>query len=269
MIRSLFAGVSAVRNEQVRMDTIGNNIANVNTTGFKAGKTNFMDTLSQNIRGYGEGRNPMQVGTGVNVASVGTNMTQGALQMTGRSLDLAINGTGFFMVNQTGDKTTSPICYTRDGNFYLDDKNYLRTSQGYYVLDSAGAKILASSLTTDPIDTINIGQDGTITYTSVATTTPTDLGQKIALSTFMNPEGLAKVSTNLYKETTASGAPTPGDADSPGFGTIESGYLEMANADLSEEFTNMITTQRGYQAGARIITVSDTLLEELINLKRS
>ncbi|KJS15907.1 MAG: hypothetical protein VR69_11625 [Peptococcaceae bacterium BRH_c4b] len=278
MIRSLFSGVSAVKNEQVRMDTIGNNIANVNTIGYKAGRTGFMDALSQSLRGSGVGRNPMQVGTGVGMAGIATNMNQGALQMTGRSMDLAINGNGFFEVAKgvTASGDTAPDIsggldangnglYTRDGTFFADANGYVCNANGYYLLDTSGAAIQLADPTTTPIETVNIDQNGNISVNGA------DIAKQIALRTFPNPEGLEKKSSNLYAEANASGAPsdrasvTPG---STGVGTIESGYLEMANADLSEEFTNMITTQRGYQAGARIITVSDTLLEELINLKR-
>ena len=267
MIRSLFSGVSAVKNEQMRMDTIGNNIANVNTIGFKTGRIGFTDALSQSLRGSGVGRNPIQVGTGVGIAGIGTNMNQGALQMTGRSLDLAINGTGFFEVRKPSSNDGSPdvggseTLYTRDGTFYVDTNGYLCNAMGYYLISNDDA--IQISDVSVPVETVNIDQNGLITVNG-----DSDNAIQINLRTFPNPEGLEKRSLSLYAATDASGEASDEIIPGDGCGTVESGYLEMANADLSEEFTNMITTQRGYQAGARIITISDTLLEELINLKR-
>ncbi len=261
MLRSLYSGVSGLRNHQVRMDTLSNNISNVNTMGFKASTTNFQDSLNQILSGGGAGRNPMQVGTGSAVGSIGTKMTQGPLQMTGRSLDLAIQGSGFFMV---GDADGVNTYFTRDGAFFVDSLGNLVNSSGL-ILQGDGGPI---NLGEDPIASISISPNGTISGT---TSTGEELDEvNIVLYTFPNPEGLIKMGGNLYSYNEAiagvmSDGLVPG---SEGVGTIESGYLEMSNTDLSEEFTNMITTQRGYQANARIITVSDSLLEELIQLKR-
>lgn len=253
MIRSLYSGVSGMRNHQTRMDTIGNNIANVNTTGFKSSRVNFQDALSQKIKSGGNSTNPAFVGTGVNMASISTNFNNGPLQNTGRILDLAIQGNGFFMVSDgTNDY------YTRDGVFFIDQGGNIVNSDGY-TLDGTTA-----IGTPGNIATINIAPDGAIsgTYTGGGTFN----AGTINLYGFANNEGLTKVGKNLFQEETAiSGAAT---AVAAGSVNIASGYLEMSNVDLSEEFTNMITTQRGYQANARTITVSDTLLQELIDLKR-
>lgn len=266
MIRSLYAGVSGMRNHQVRMDVIGNNIANVNAFGFKGARATFQDTLSQTLKGAGGGRNAIQVGTGMSLATVGINMEQGPLQMTGRNLDIAINGEGFFMVQANVDGAPSgTVYYTRDGNFYLNDQGYLVTADGYFVVSGDGEAIQVRLPDNPAITSLNVEQNGRVVVNG-------EERGNIRLATFSNPEGLERVGKNLFRATAASGEGggvenprTPGEE---GVGTLEAGYLEMSNTDLSDEFTTMITTQRGYQANARIITVSDTLLEELINLKR-
>ncbi|MGB9904720.1 MAG: flagellar hook-basal body complex protein [Desulfotomaculales bacterium] len=278
MLRSLFSGVSGLRSHQVRMDVIGNNIANVNTSGFKSSRANFQDTLYQLLRpasasnassGLG-GTNPNQVGLGTGISSITNNMGQGALQATGRTLDLAIQGNGWFVVSPDGGNTKY---YTREGIFYIDNAGYLVNSNGYQVLDTGGAPI---NFGTSGVATVNISMDGTITAKDLTGSVITITGTgKIGLAMFTNQDGLERVAQNLYRESPASGAPiapttgdTFGTAGSGGYGTINSGYLEMSNVDLSDEFTNMIITQRGFQANARVITVSDTLLQELVDLKR-
>lgn len=273
MIRSLFSGVSGMKNHQVRMDTIGNNVANVNTTGFKSARCNFQDLISQDLRspsagdngGTGTGGvNPGQVGLGMTVSSIANNMQQGAMQTTGRTLDLAIQGNGYFIINKTSGG--SPF-YTREGIFYMDNEGYLVNSNGYYVCDDSGTEIQLSS-TPESVSTISISDTGLISVTDSSGSNTMQIG----LATFPNDSGLKKSGQNLYEETTASGAATldiPGTADTALENSrINSGYLEMSNVDLTDEFTGMIVTQRGYQANSRVITVSDTLLEELINLKR-
>jgi flagellar hook protein FlgE len=270
MIRSLFSGVSGLRSHQVRMDVIGNNIANVNTTGFKSSRANFQDTLYQLLRpasssttgGLG-GTNPNQVGLGTGISSITNNMGQGALQATGRTLDLAIQGNGWFVVSPDGGTTKY---YTREGIFYIDNNGDLVNSNGYKVLDTGGASI---NFGTSGVATVNISKDGSITAKDL-TGNDIPISNKIGLAMFTNQDGLERVAQNLYRESPASGAPidTFGTAGTGGYGTINSGYLEMSNVDLSDEFTNMIITQRGFQANARVITVSDTLLQELVDLKR-
>jgi len=259
MIRSLYSGVSGIRNHQVRMDTLSNNISNVNTTGFKASRANFQDSLNQTLRGGGAGRNPMQAGTGITVGSIGTKMEQGPLQMTGRTLDLAIQGNGFFRVSDGTNEY-----YTRDGAFFIDNNNYIVNSGGLRLQNDGGDMIFDG-----PVASLSVDKAGLITYYTTDDPNTANTGLNVQVFTFTNQEGMTKAGNSLYKhDTLVTGDPeahTPGEE---GAGTIESGYLEMSNADLSEEFTNMITTQRGYQASARLITVSDSLLEELIQLKR-
>ncbi|MGQ9824832.1 MAG: flagellar hook-basal body complex protein [Desulfotomaculales bacterium] len=272
MIRSLFSGVSGLRSHQVRMDVIGNNIANVNTTGYKSSRANFQDTLYQLLRPAAEsnassglgGTNPNQVGLGTGISSITNNMGQGPLQATGRTLDLAIQGNGWFVVSPDGGTTRY---YTREGIFYIDNGGYLVNSNGYQVLDTGGSPINFD--TTSGVATVNILKDGSIKAKDLTGADITVSGN-IGLAMFTNQDGLERVAQNLYRESPASGAPIDefGTPASGGYGTINSGYLEMSNVDLSDEFTNMIITQRGFQANARVITVSDTLLQELVDLKR-
>ena len=273
MIRSLFSGVSGMKNHQVRMDAIGNNIANVNTTGFKSARCNFQDLISQILRspsagdGATGGVNPAQVGLGMTVAGIANNMQQGALQTTGRVLDLAVQGNGYFMIKKNSGDADNAAFYTREGIFYVDNNGDLVNSNGYYVCDDGGAIIQVSS---DPatISSISISDAGLINVTDSAGTSTKQIG----LGSFPNETGLAKAGQNLYQASIASGAVAmniPGTADTAVANTsINSGYLEMSNVDLTDEFTTMITTQRGYQANARTITTSDQMLEELLNIKR-
>ena len=266
MLRSLYAGVSGMRNFQTKMDVIANNIANVNTTAYKSGRVRFQDMLSQTIAsaqspvtdGLG-GVNPRQVGLGVKVGSIDTMMTGGALQPTNRALDFAIEGEGFFVVSPD-DGTTK--LYTRDGAFYRDYTGNLVNSNGEMVLDTAGAIINIGeefeSFSIDGSGQINaVNEDGTIT----------NLGQ-LGMVKFSNPEGLEKKGGNNYVKSNNSGEPIDGVAGVAGLGVIRQGFVEMSNVDLANEFTEMIITSRAYQANSRSITTSDEMLQELINLKR-
>ncbi|MEW5762003.1 MAG: flagellar basal-body rod protein FlgF [Bacillota bacterium] len=268
MLRSLYSGITGLRTHQVRMDVVANNIANVNTTGFKSARANFQDVLAQTI-----GRtaiNTTQVGLGVGLAAIDNVFTQGPLQTTGRVLDLAIEGNGFFVVKpvDSGGTTIDNQMYTRDGTFYLDKNGYLVNAQGYRVQDEGGTDIQFTTVTPDKIATISIGTDGKITATGTDGTTEE---HTIGLVTFNNVESLQRVGSNLWDVTAGLTQPDPPVIGAPGQegrGIVRSGYLEMSNVDLAQEFTTMITTQRGYQANARIITTSDELLQELVNLKR-
>lgn len=415
MMRSMFAGVSGLRNHQTRMDVIGNNIANVNTVGYKKGKVIFQDMLSQNLRGASSpqggrgGTNPQQVGLGVTVNSIDTIHTQGSSEATGKTTDMMVDGDGMFVVADGSNKF-----YTRGGNFDFDSSGTLINANGLKVqgwnadattgvinttqavsniaitkgvaiaqatkntnfagnLDSnnptgagnavkiqanvfdslgnsykvglaltrtaadtwtiamdaanttlpAGTTVSAATLTFNPDGTFNNSSIDPIVVTSGAltngATTPltfnvdlTKLTQlasssnvqmtyqdgatagvltgfavdksgiitgqfsngmskqlaQVALANFANPGGLAKSGGNVYSETNNSGAAQIGTAGAGGRGEITPGSLEMSNVDLSQEFTDMIITQRGFQANSRIITTSDEMLQELVNLKR-
>lgn len=265
MIRSLYSGVSGMKNHQIRMDVIGNNIANVNTSGFKSSRANFQDILYQTVRSGSAadelgGINPSQVGLGMSVSSISSNMGEGNLQLTGRTLDLAVRGNGWFAVSPDGGDT---VYYTREGVFFTDNAGNVVNSNGYYLLGTDESPI---NLGTNGVATLNISQGGVITGTDLA---GEELDEAtIGLVMFTNQEGLERVGQNLFRESAASGPSEFGTPGAGGYGTVNSGYLEMSNVDLTEEFTNMIVTQRGYQASARTITTSDQLLQELLEIKR-
>ncbi|HWO97860.1 MAG TPA: flagellar basal body rod protein FlgG [Bacillus sp. (in: firmicutes)] len=264
MLRSMYSGISGMKNFQVKLDVIGNNISNVNTYGFKKGRTTFKDMVSQQISGAsapGNGQggvNPKQVGLGSQIATIDTVHTQGSLQTTGRTLDLSISGDGWFRLQRPGGGEV----YTRSGNFYLDKAGDLVNADGYYVLNDNGSKINVPTTA----KSLSIGSDGKVSYVNTSGTLVAN--NTIGIAKFSNNDGLQKTGQNLFEATTNSGTPqneTPGE---DGAGTIVAGTLEMSNVDLSEEFTEMIVAQRGFQANTRIISTSDQILEELVNLKR-
>ncbi len=294
MMRSLYSAVSGLRNHQTKMDVIGNNIANVNTVGFKKDRTSFADMLSQTLQGASTpsatqgGTNPMQVGLGVTMGSIDTIMTQGSAETTGKDTDLMIQGDGFFVLNNNGQQV-----FTRAGNFDTDAKgNLVDVASGAqvqgYAFNSSGVEAATatpiinlvkgqtvpglSGTATDVLSSFSIDQTGTITGIFTDSVNNTTTARKIAqlqLANFANPAGLANVGGNFYAVSNNSGAMIAGTAGNNGTGEIIAGALEMSNVDLSQEMTDMIVAQRGFQANSRVITVSDSLLEELINLKRS
>ena len=395
MLRSLFSGISGLRAHQTMLDVTGNNIANVNTAGFKASQTQFQDTLSQVLHNAGGaqagvgGTNPAQVGLGVRVAGITTNFQQGASQLTNRSTDMMINGDGFFTVRNGTEQM-----YSRAGSFNFDAQGQLVAADGSLVqgwaaaadgtIDTTGnlsdlrlpiATLMGARATTTAAFTGNVpsdAPDGTVLNRTIdvfdelgnartlmvqlsrsggtwsvaasdatpadltattpltfdaatgAVTGPTTLvvggvtadlskltgfagitsveaasqnGQEagslqsfalnadgvlmgsfsnglkqaigqIALSSFANPTGLQKAGASLYRTSVNSGDAMIGTAGTGGRGSLSGGALEMSNVDLSSEFTNLIVAQRGFQANSRVITTSDELLQELVNLKR-
>jgi len=269
MMKSMYSGVAGLKSHQTKMDVIGNNIANVNTTGFKAQRAIFTDVIYQKLAsasaptddGAG-GTNPQQIGLGVSVSTIDTDFNSGSPQSTGYGLDLCLSGDGFFMLKESED--SEEIVYTRLGNFKLDANSNLVNGSGYMVLSSDQDSINCEGYTN-----VSVDKKGVIRGIN-------DSGEEeeiavIGVANFVNPGGLEKLGNSNYKETANSGEVlTEGDlvVGENGTGEIVPGYLEMSNVDLAREFTEMITTQRGYQANSRVITVSDTMLEELINLKR-
>lgn len=392
MLRSLFSGISGLRSHQTMLDVTGNNIANVNTTGFKSSQTQFQDTLSQVVQNAGAaqagagGTNPAQVGLGVRVAGITTNFTQGASQATGRSTDMMIQGDGFFVVRRGNEQF-----YTRAGSFDFDGTGQMvlpgdgALVQGWAavngVIDTngplvdlrvpAGALMGAAATTTATFegnlpsdsavgtsltrtvtvyDSLGVERELALTFDKTATgwtvaatdgtasvaataltfdaagtlTAPTTLAVggvtvdlttvtgfagvqsvanktqdghaagelqsfalnpdgtvmgsfsnglkqavgRIALGSFTNPAGLEKAGGSLFRTSVNSGQPDIGAAGTGGRGGLAGGYLEMSNVDLSSEFTSLIIAQRGFQANSRVITTSDEVLQELVNLKR-
>jgi len=281
----MYSGISGMKGFQNKLDVIGNNIANVNTFGFKKGRVTFKDMVSQQISGASVpgttrgGTNPKQVGLGGQLSAIDTIHTQGSLQTTARPLDLSISGDGFFFV-QDGTGATTNEYLTRAGNFYLDKTGQIVNSDGYYLIgdtvDNSGALTGTAGRLTIPstAKSFSIGADGKVTYVEEGSSTPKLAGQ-ILLAKVANPDGLEKLGNNLYQVTNNSGDIETADnklignvPGTKGAGTIVSGTLEMSNVDLSEEFTEMIVAQRGFQANTRIITTSDEILQELVNLKR-
>ncbi|SEB89953.1 flagellar hook protein FlgE [Paramicrobacterium humi] len=387
MLRSLYSGISGLRSHQTMLDVTGNNIANVNTTAFKASSVQFQDTLSQLVKNSRlpqqdvGGSNPAQVGLGVQVAGISTNFAQGAAQSTGVPTDLMIDGDGFFIVRNGGS-----TLYTRNGGFSFDPQGRMVTADGAFVQGwtaqsgvitpgsatgnitlpvgavspataSNSASVTGNLPSETPVgdslvrdvtvydnegtsDTLTLTftrtaggwgvstdggtttattltfNDGVLTgggaftagpievdlskitgYAELSTTAITANGHpagtlesyalsddgslvgtfsngetqvlaRVALASFVNPGGLEKAGSSQYRPTVNSGAVTVGTAGTDGMGGLVSGVLEMSNVDLSQEFTNLIVAQRGFQANARIITTSDEVLQELTNLKR-
>lgn len=267
MLKSMYSGISGMKANQTKMDVIGNNVANVGTTSFKKSTTRFSDTLYQNMifagapsEGSG-GTNPGQVGIGVKVNGIYKSMSQGSLQPTGRPSDLAIDGDGFFPVSRDGQ-----VVYTRDGSFSLDTNGNLTNGDGYLLIgsDNNPIEIPKAYPQGDPtaknVVAYNISKDGQVSI-SLDDGTKENLS-KIQVYTFQNPEGLEALAGNLYSTSANSGIPVEGN------GSIIQGAVEMSNVDLSEEFTEMIVTTRAFQAAGKMITTSDELLQEIINLKR-
>lgn len=281
MLRSLFAGISGLRSNQTMLDVVGNNIANANTAGFKGSNVVFQDTLSQMLTGAGApvagppaqgGTNPIQIGLGVSVGGTTTNFGQGSAQVTGRATDLMIQGDGFFAVRR-GQETL----YTRAGAFNFDSDGNLVTLDGDLVLGAIGAGGVTAGNDPNALDAIkidfktlgvesySIGGDGKIT--GIVNGTKQDLGQ-VAIANFVNPEGLERAGDTAFRESANSGDVQILAAGDGGAGKIMGGALEMSNVDLAQEFTNLIVAQRGFQATSRVITTSDSVLEELVNIKR-
>lgn len=281
MMRSMYAAVAGLRNHQTRMDVIGDNIANVNTPGFKRARATFQDMFYQTLQGGSAGdpangmggTNPKQIGLGIALGSIDVIHTQGTSSPTGNGTDLMIQGDGFFVLSDAATGGGN-IYYTRAGNFHFDAHGNLVNSDGLYVLNTDGEAI------TVPVNAQNytISSDGKVKYIDNAGTLNED--NTITIAKFSNPAGLIKVGQNLYQYDAAAGfeaedinaLPTqPPIGNNPGVdgrGTIVAGALEMSNVELAQEFTEMIITQRGFQANAKTITTSDEMLQELVNIKR-
>lgn len=269
MLRSMYSGISGMQANQVKMDVIGNNVANVGTTAFKKSNVRFTDALNQsmiyasNSSATAGGINPGQVGIGSKVSGIAKYMTQGSLQPTGRATDMAIDGDGFFVVERNGE-----VAFTRDGSFSLDEDGFLVTLDGYRVLDDAGDPIVIPKEINDGgvdkgVVSVTVSKDGTISL-GLEDGTKIEDHAKLRMAMFQNPEGLEALSGNLYTQSANSGDPIY-DGE---HGSIIQGYIEMSNVDLSIEFTDMIVTTRAFQAASKVITTSDELLQEIINLKR-
>ncbi len=265
MIRALWTSASGMQAQQTNLDVISNNIANVNTTGFKSSRANFEDLIYQDIKDPGvlssnESRVPtgIQIGLGTKLSDVSKVFSQGSLIKTDRPLDIAIQGEGFFKIEIPGGGEA----YTRAGNFQVDNEGYVVTPEGYKL----SPNIQISSPET--MVSISISPNGkVIVVRNEGGQQTTEELTDIKLYRFMNPAGLKAVGQNLYVYTDASGEPVEGDPNTDGFGKLSQGFLEASNVNIVEEMVNMIVAQRAYEINSKGITTADEMLRVVSNLK--
>ena len=288
LIGTMGSGVSALRTFMKGLEVIGDNIANVNTVGYKASEAKYADSFSNILQrsspgSSGTGNTPaIGVGTGVQLVGINTNFNQGSLGSTGKGTDLGISGNGFFHVKSPIDGSEYA---SRAGDFRWDDQGYLVTSQGYRVQGATGSGLSTVGdiqLGTPPNgaqrQSVTIDKVGNIIEFYSDGTSATS--NRVLLQQFNDPTALVREGNNLYSGLLAAGpvgaASGTSDLDatenapgSNGLGAIQVGTLELSNVDLTDQFANLITTQRSFQAGSRLVTVSDSILEDIVNLKRS
>jgi flagellar hook protein FlgE len=272
MLLSLDSGVSALDQFQQDLNVIGNNIANVDTVGFKSANMQFADALSQTLGDNAAGVE--QIGTGVVTSSIADTFTQGSIVSSGVPTNMAIDGNGFFLVK---DPTSGESYVTRDGNFTVDSNGYLVNSQGMRVQgyttpggttvgDIQISNANANPPDSSPVQSYTFGSNGNVNI-QLADGTQFTSGQ-ILLQNFTSPTQLTSVGNNLYNGMTNAGPlATPEAPTTNGLGTIVSGSLEMSNVDLASQLTDLITAQRGFEANAQTITTSNEVLQDLVNLK--
>jgi len=262
MIRSLWTAASGMQAQTLNIDVISNNLANVNTTGFKKSRADFQDLLYETLSPAGAASSAgtqmptgIQVGHGTSPAAIQKIFMQGNYQYTQNKLDMAIEGDGFFQILQPNGE----VAYSRAGAFKLNGDGEIVTSDGF--LMEPGISIPPDSIA------INIGIDGTVSVIQAGQTEASEIGT-IELVKFINPAGLNSIGRNLYLSTSASGDPVTGTAGEEGFGTISQGYLEMSNVSVVDEMVNMITAQRAYEINSKAIQASDEMLQMANNLRR-
>jgi flagellar hook protein FlgE len=271
----MFAAISGLKNHQVMLDVTSNDIANVNTIGYKSARTTFKDSLTQlqfgaaGPGGGSGGQNAAQIGLGTQLGSIDNLMTTGATQPTGNPLDVAIQGPGLFRVAPSSANPPAPnaagIEYTRAGNFTTTSQGFLTTQDGLYVQGQTAAG--AASLIKIPTGStdVAISQDGEVSY--VDNTGARQSAGFMTLATFPNTSGLERSGSSRWIASANSGAATVSTPNASS-GLVNSGALEMSNVDLAQAFTNMITAERGFQANSRVISTADEMLQDLVNLKR-
>lgn len=262
MLRSLWTAATGMTAQQTNIDTISNNLSNVNTNGFKKSRVLFQDLIYQEIKPAGSSSaagvsNPtgIEVGLGSKVDAVQKIHTQGSLQNTGVNLDVAIEGDGFFQFTLPNGDTA----YTRSGALSIDSEGNLVNENGYLISPS----ITVPDNTTE----LTFAQDGTVSATIAGETGAQEIGQ-LELAKFINPSGLRSIGKNFYMPTSASGDPVTGNPGTENFGTLEQGVLEMSNVNVVEDMVNMITAQRAYEINSKAIQTSDEMLQIVNNLKR-
>ena len=261
MIRALWTASSGMQSQQVNMDVIANNLANVNSSGFKKSRADFQDVLYQTNKVAGAGgeggQSPtgIQIGLGSRVAAVQKIFTTGDLQQTENELDLAIEGPGFFQVTLP-DGTTA---YTRSGAFKKDSEGQVVSSDGYPLVPQI---VIPENATT-----VSVSEDGTVQVLLDGEAEPTEIGV-IELVRFGNPAGLSSMGRNLYEQTATSGDPITGTAGQEGYGTLSQGFLEGSNVNIMEEMVNMIAGQRAYEVNSKAIRTADEMLQLTSDLVR-
>lgn len=257
MINSLWISKTGMEAQQMQLDVISHNLANVSTTGYKRANAVFEDLMYQNLRQVGanttaESQLPtgLHLGLGVRTVATSRSFSQGTIQQTTNQLDVAIQGAGFFQITMP-DGTTQ---YTRDGSFQVDNQGRLVTSNGLPVANGVTIPQNAKNIT--------IANDGTVTASIPGQTAPQNIGT-IALASFINPAGLEPQGQNLFAESPASGQPQTGTPGANGLGVVSQGFLESSNVNVVQELITMIQTQRAYEMNSKAIQTSDQMLQKL------
>jgi flagellar hook protein FlgE len=290
LIGTMDSGVSALNTFQKGLEVIGNNIANVNTIGFKGSSAQYADSFSDILKGSSAASSSglvsdtpaVEVGTGVKLTGISTDFSQGQVSTTGVNTDLAISGNGFFIVK---DATTGVLYATRDGQFRIDSNGYMVNAEGDRLQGLTGGSASSAPTTVGDIKlgtpptgaqlqsaTVNISGGFVETYSDGSTATT----NTVLLQNYDDPAALESIGDNLYSNL-ASAGPIGGatlsgannTAGTLGLGTVQAGALEGSNVDLTQQFSDLITTQRSFEAASRLVTVSDTILDDIVNLKRS
>jgi flagellar basal-body rod protein FlgG len=261
MFRSLQIAATGMLAQETELDTIANNMANANTTGFKRQTAEFEDLLYQNVRSAGPtmdggstGPTQTQVGTGSRVVATSRSFAQGTLTQTGNTYDMGIQGPGFFQVMRPNGE----LAYTRAGAMKLDNQGRIVTSDGFPIQPQISVPNNATSVT--------IGSDGTVTATEAGTTAAVNLGQ-LQLATFTNTDGLNSLGQNLYEATASSGQPLTGTPGVGALGTLQQGSLEASNVDIVNEMVNLISAQRAYEINSKVVTAADEMLRNATSME--
>lgn len=292
MMSGMYAAISGLDAHQTMLDVTANNLANVDTVGYKSQSTVFSDELSQLIQagtgpnGFNAGTNPLQVGLGVHVNSIDNNMAAGGVESTGNATDVAVQGDGFLVVANGAPTVaapgiTTPPEYTRAGDLTFNSQGFLCTQTGQYVLGypaNANGSINTGGGANNAINVpvgstgVAIGPDGSVSYVDGNPVSPTYQQRVtagyISLATFPNEAGLQRDGGSLWSATSASGAASVGQPGIGNYGKTISGELEQSNVDMGTEFTNMIEAERGYQANASTITTADQMMQTAVQMKQ-
>jgi flagellar basal-body rod protein FlgG len=260
MLRALHTAASGMEAQQLNIDTIAHNLANINTSGYKVRRAQFQDLLYQNMRQAGASNTAtteipvgLQVGLGAKPTAVQMIFTQGDFVSTSNSLDMVIQGQGFFQIRQPNGQ----IAYTRNGNFHLNREGNIVTSEGDLLDPQIQIPLEQTGIT--------IGADGTVSVQLPDQTQPQPVG-RIELAQFQNPSGLENIGRSLLLATQASGEPTTGTPGENGLGTLLSGYVEQSNVSVVEEMINMIVSQRAYEANSKVIRTADEMFTQANNI---